>query len=245
MTWCNRSVAVGAGLVLVLTALVSPAGALTKHKATTQAIKDEVPLYNAVAKFVNEASKLTGSASGAQDEAVAAPLGNAVQSLQSKLLSQSWTSGSKHDVRILYSVSSPLVADLATANSITSPTSDSAWVDKTTNDLSVWVADINVVNHDLGLPTFVPNSSAVASCEADGATVHIALLAFAAQNPGVTPTESLLIGHADGGPYIESWPHQSHYKYTLTSSGQLRIAAPPVASSVRYTGPADCADAGV
>ena len=27
----------------------------------------------------------------------------------------------------------------------------SAWVDKTTNDLSVWVADINVVNHDLGL----------------------------------------------------------------------------------------------
>ena len=245
MTWFKSGVATAVGTVVVLATLVSPAAAITRNNALTQAVKDEVPLYSAVLKFVKGASRLTGSASGAQNEAVVVPFGRAIQTLQAKLLSQSWTVQSKHDVRILYSASSPLIADLATANSITSPTSETAWIDKTANDLLVWVADINVVNHDLGLPTLVTNSSAVASCEADGATIHVALLAFAAQNPGVTPTKTLLLGHGDGGPYLESWAHQSHYTYTLTSSGHLRIAAPPATSSVPYTGPSNCADAGI
>jgi hypothetical protein len=224
---------------------VNTAGAITKDKAVSQAIKDEVPVYNAEAKFVKQASALASNATGAQDEAVASPFGNAISSLQSKLLDQSWPRATKNDVRKLYSVSSPLIADLATANAITSPTSASAWVSTTTTDLSVWVADVNVMNHDLGLPAFATSSSAVADCEADGATVSVALAAFHAQNPKVTPTEALLTGHADGGPYVQSWPHQSHYKFTLTSVGQLRIAAPPQVLSVPYTGPSSCAAAGV
>jgi hypothetical protein len=223
----------------------SPAGAITTAKATFQAIKDEVPVYNALAKFAKDASKLTGAATAAEDEVVAEPLGSAIQSLQTKLLDQVWPTGAKSDVRHLYEVSSPLAADLDTANAITSQTSASAWVNKTATDLSVWAASVNVVNHDLGLPPLATNGSAVAACQADGATVSVALDAFHAQKPGVTPTEALLTGKADGGPYIEKWPHQSHYKYTLTSSGQLRIAAPPAAPSVPYLGPTNCADAGV
>jgi hypothetical protein len=242
----RKSVAICTGLVLVFSAFaVSPAGAITKAKATTQAIKDEAPVYNALARFAKDASKLTGAATTAEDEAVAEPFGNAIQSLQTKLLDQVWPAGAKSDVRHLYSVSSPLVADLDTANAITSQTSASAWVNKTATDLSVWVASVNVVNHDQGLPPLATNGSAVAACQADGATVSVALDAFHAQKPGVTPTEALLTSKADGGPFITNWPHQAHYKYTLTSSGQLRISAPPAAPSVAYTGPANCADAGV
>jgi len=62
----------------------------------------------------------------------------------------------------------------------------------------------------------VTAKSAVSACQADGATVSLAMSAFDAQNPGVTVTEGLLTGTTDGGPYLQSWPSNStHYQFQI------------------------------
>ena len=93
----------------------------------------------------------------------------------------------------------------------------------------------------------ITGKSAVAACQADGATVSTAMAAFTAQNPGITATESNLTASALGGPYIQSWPSNGgHYIFKIVS-GVLKVAvAPPgavVASSTfnTYTGPTACA----
>lgn len=93
----------------------------------------------------------------------------------------------------------------------------------------------------------ITGKSALASCEADGATVSTALSAFNAQNPSFAGTA--LYTQADllpsstggsptgviGGPYIQSWPSNlPHYAFELTTSGVLDVAtgvtqaSPPV-----------------
>lgn len=70
----------------------------------------------------------------------------------------------------------------------------------------------------------VTGQSAIAACQSDGATVATALAAFNAQNSGVIPTETLLTGTTDGGPYIASWPSNlPHYAYGLSTSGELYV----------------------
>jgi prepilin-type N-terminal cleavage/methylation domain-containing protein len=82
----------------------------------------------------------------------------------------------------------------------------------------------------------ITNKSAVAACQADGATVATAISAFNAQNPGVLASsataasdEGLLLNTTSslyGGPYISSWPsNQSHYAYALVS-GTLLLEVP-------------------
>jgi prepilin-type N-terminal cleavage/methylation domain-containing protein len=96
--------------------------------------------------------------------------------------------------------------------------------------------------------------SAVAACQADGATVATAISAFNAQNPGTLGSsagavadEGLLLNTVSssyGGPYISSWPsNPSHYAYALVS-GTLLLEVPgpstgawlPTAA-VAYTAP--------
>jgi prepilin-type N-terminal cleavage/methylation domain-containing protein len=76
----------------------------------------------------------------------------------------------------------------------------------------------------------ITGQSATAACQADGATVSTALLAFITQNPGVTPTESGLLNGtaADGNTaYIESWPsNDPHYEFALTTDGLLAVQFP-------------------
>jgi prepilin-type N-terminal cleavage/methylation domain-containing protein len=77
----------------------------------------------------------------------------------------------------------------------------------------------------------ITGKSAVAACQADGATVSTAMSAFNAENPGLltgTPAveQGLLLGSADGGPYISSWPsNPTHYAFALFS-GTLGLQVP-------------------
>ncbi|MGD0055269.1 MAG: prepilin-type N-terminal cleavage/methylation domain-containing protein [Acidimicrobiales bacterium] len=98
----------------------------------------------------------------------------------------------------------------------------------------------------------ITGKSAVAACQADGATVSTAISAFNAQNPGVTASSTLLTGTTDGGPYIQSWPSNSpHYffqiNYTTNPTGGLTVSTGPAGqvtgggTYVAYTGPASCA----
>jgi general secretion pathway protein G len=97
----------------------------------------------------------------------------------------------------------------------------------------------------------IVGKSAVAACQADGATVSNALVAFANQNPSVvstavTSTSLTAVGGAYSGPYIQSWPSNgTHYAYTL-ASGVLNLAIggtsqpQSLGSPQIYTGPSMC-----
>jgi prepilin-type N-terminal cleavage/methylation domain-containing protein len=94
----------------------------------------------------------------------------------------------------------------------------------------------------------ITGKSALASCEADGATVSTALAAFNAQNPSFSGTTNYT--QADllpsstggsptgviGGPYLQSWPSNlPHYAFNLTTAGILQVATgvtqgPPAAN---------------
>ncbi|TAN26853.1 MAG: type II secretion system protein [Actinomycetota bacterium] len=88
----------------------------------------------------------------------------------------------------------------------------------------------------------ITGKSAVAACQADGNTIETALAAFSAQNPTVTPTEALLTGNTDGGPYIQSWPSNApHYYYSLDGTGKLQIATTTGGTPIAYAGPDSCA----
>jgi general secretion pathway protein G len=95
--------------------------------------------------------------------------------------------------------------------------------------------------------TGVTAKSAVAACQADGATVSTAVSAFAAQNPGVTVTQALLLGNTDGGPYIQSWPSNlPNYAYEI-NAGVLQVSVAPAGAVTgsgtyaNYTAPSACA----
>jgi prepilin-type N-terminal cleavage/methylation domain-containing protein len=94
----------------------------------------------------------------------------------------------------------------------------------------------------------ITGKSAVAACQADGATVSTAMAAFAAENPGSTVTTANITANTLGGPYIQSWPSNlPHYAFTITA-GALTIGngshAGNVSGSgtyVAYAGPSTCA----
>jgi general secretion pathway protein G len=100
----------------------------------------------------------------------------------------------------------------------------------------------------------ITGKSAVAACQADGATVSTAISAFNAQNPGLltgtsAAQQALLTGSANGGPYIQSWPNNlPHYRFYMdaTVAGQLDVATTPTGAVLAtttggaYTGPTSC-----
>jgi prepilin-type N-terminal cleavage/methylation domain-containing protein len=70
----------------------------------------------------------------------------------------------------------------------------------------------------------ITGKSAVAACQADGATISTAISAYNAQN-STTPLTSanyitqLVTSTTDGGPYIQSWPSNSpHYQFAVVGS---------------------------
>jgi general secretion pathway protein G len=99
----------------------------------------------------------------------------------------------------------------------------------------------------------ITGKSAIAACQADGATVSTAIAALEAQNPtvgvtgatgvSVTLTSGALLstGGLTGDPYLGSWPSNSpHYAYTISSTGLLFLAVPATATASAYTGPSRC-----
>jgi prepilin-type N-terminal cleavage/methylation domain-containing protein len=92
----------------------------------------------------------------------------------------------------------------------------------------------------------ITSKGAVASCQADGTTVQVALAAFNQQNPGlsagITSTSLTSTATTYAGPYIQSWPSNSaHYTYTLVG-GVLKLAIGTGAPNT-YTGPGMCSTA--
>jgi prepilin-type N-terminal cleavage/methylation domain-containing protein len=108
----------------------------------------------------------------------------------------------------------------------------------------------------------VTGTSAVAACQADGATVSSAISDFNTQNPNDTPTPDKLkngtIANGDN-PYIETWPaNLPHYDFEIstgagvpgnaTAAGQLMVSISPadnvdptnLANYNQYTGPSSC-----
>ena len=76
----------------------------------------------------------------------------------------------------------------------------------------------------------ITGKSAVAACQADGATVSTAMSAFTAQNPGATLNQANLLAPAAsgfGGPYIQSWPSNlPHYAFAITAQALTVSVAP-------------------
>jgi general secretion pathway protein G len=98
----------------------------------------------------------------------------------------------------------------------------------------------------------ITGKSAVAACEADGATVATAIAAAEAQNPawGVSGTNGatnnlgsanlLSGGGLTGDPYLGSWPSNSpHYTYTM-ASGKLTLQVGTFTGT--FAGPTSCAN---
>ena len=90
----------------------------------------------------------------------------------------------------------------------------------------------------------ITGKSAVAACQADGATVSGALADFNAQNPGITATEAFLTaGYEGGSSYIQSWPSNLPHYYFTISNGALQVATLPAgavttgSTATAYTGP--------
>jgi hypothetical protein len=90
------------------------------------------------------------------------------------------------------------------------------------------------------------------ACVADGGILDTAIAAFRAENPGVLPTKSALLGSARGGPYLQSWAHQSQsYSYSLNNgflylhsgTGAFLVVRPSY--RIPYTGPKSCLDIGL
>ena len=89
----------------------------------------------------------------------------------------------------------------------------------------------------------ITSKSAVAACQADGATVSTAIAALEAQYPG-TPlgTAVLTTGTNGSGPYIQSWPNNSaHYSFTVSGSSTAGLSLAVVGGySGTYNGPSSC-----
>lgn len=105
----------------------------------------------------------------------------------------------------------------------------------------------------------ITGKSAVAACQADGATVSTAMAAFSAQNSGTVPTgnaagSNMITGSLVGVPYIQSWPSNSpHYAFAIIT-GKLYVQAPAttawiatptagttITAGMPYAGPTSCA----
>jgi prepilin-type N-terminal cleavage/methylation domain-containing protein len=104
----------------------------------------------------------------------------------------------------------------------------------------------------------ISGKTAVAACQADGATVASAISVFNNENAGTTVTiGDLTTGSAAGlgGPYVSSWPSNgTHYAFGI-SAGTLIVQAPwptasaattpsstgaNISSGIAYTGPTSC-----
>jgi prepilin-type N-terminal cleavage/methylation domain-containing protein len=95
----------------------------------------------------------------------------------------------------------------------------------------------------------ITGKTAVAACQADGATVSVALAAFDNQNSTLTTsvTSGSLTTTATtySGPYLQSWPSNgTHYAYSI-NAGKLEVAIgtgspQALAAAGPYLGPTSC-----
>jgi general secretion pathway protein G len=86
----------------------------------------------------------------------------------------------------------------------------------------------------------ITGKSAVAACQADGATVQVAISAYQNLNSQANPTIANLTTPTGGTQYLQSWPNNSsHYVYSITS-GTLYVLAGTAGAASVYSGPQSC-----
>ena len=101
----------------------------------------------------------------------------------------------------------------------------------------------------------VTSKSAVAACQADGATVNTAMAAFSAENGSTAVTQALLLGTLNGGPYLQSWPsNPNHYFFSIAggklyeaignSAGTLPSTTAPASPWNLWAGASTCVSTG-
>jgi prepilin-type N-terminal cleavage/methylation domain-containing protein len=97
----------------------------------------------------------------------------------------------------------------------------------------------------------ITGKSAVAACQADGATVSVAMATFATENPtvgtAITQANLTAVGGTYSGPYLQSWPSNgTHYAYAIVNGVlDLKIGTGnpqtlPSGNGSAYTGPSMC-----
>jgi hypothetical protein len=209
--------------------------AISQDRAKVQFIADEVVEYNAIGNFLDGIQKFSNSTTDAQVLAVSKPLGLSIEAFRRAIRRQSWPMKAAARLKELSAASSTATADL-----VTSVTNTSSWRSKVNTDIQNWIDQIDIMDNDLGLAS-IKNAQFVDACQADGATVATAMAAFHAETHGKRPTIALLTSTANGGPYLEGWPHNKpHYTYTLNASGELFLAAPSSAKPIPYRNPTQC-----
>jgi hypothetical protein len=83
--------------------------------------------------------------------------------------------------------------------------------------------------------------SGVAACNANAKIVQAAVSMFQIEHSGVTPTASLLTGHAYGDPILKSWPSGgTRYAITLNRAGDVMVSVPAHATAVTYDAANGC-----
>lgn len=89
----------------------------------------------------------------------------------------------------------------------------------------------------------ITGKSAVAACQADGATVQTAMAAYNNLNSSSTASQSNLTTPTGGTQYLQSWPNNTaHYVFAITS-GTLYVGI--TAATAVYNGPTTCTNIGV
>ncbi|MGB8195970.1 MAG: prepilin-type N-terminal cleavage/methylation domain-containing protein [Acidimicrobiales bacterium] len=103
----------------------------------------------------------------------------------------------------------------------------------------------------------ITGKSAIASCQADGATISTAVASYNALNPGTPVTQTLLTTTPAGSPYIQSWPTAGpHFAFAIstavnaptgaTAANQLDVSVAPAGAVtgtgtyIPYAGPSSC-----
>ena len=87
----------------------------------------------------------------------------------------------------------------------------------------------------------ITGKSAIAACQADGATVSTAMAAYTAQNSGAAATALALTTLPSATqPYLQSWPSNApHYAFVI-NAGVLQVSVPSSAAAANYVGPSSC-----
>jgi len=86
----------------------------------------------------------------------------------------------------------------------------------------------------------ITGQSAVAACQADGATVSTAMAAYNAQvGSAPTTTGALTTPDANGNKYLQSWPSNSpHYAFYLDATTHVLDIVAPVPATMPTNGSA-------
>ena len=85
----------------------------------------------------------------------------------------------------------------------------------------------------------VTGSSAVAACQADGATVNTAIQSYYAQNSSYPSSLSLLVPG-----YLQSVPNSTHYSFSISVAGALQLAGKGASGTTQtWAGSSTCSSA--